>query len=92
MDEERRTHWLEEEKRSNALMEEEERSDTSKNDARTRKPCRQKQAEDEERRWRKFRSEMKETVNNSFAVKMREAMGDIVPQIMAAVSKKKKMK
>ena len=38
----------------------------------------------------KFRSEMKETINNTIEEKMRDVMGEIVPQIMAAVSKKRK--
>ena len=81
MDEERRTLWLEEEKRRNALIEEEERH--------FKKRCR-----DKEVRQRKFWTEMedmKETVSHSIERKMREVMGEIVPQIMAAVSRKKKV-
>ena len=88
MDEERRALWLEEEKRRNALMEEEERH--SRKRRKEDEARREEQAENEERQRMKFRSEIKETVNNTIEEKMREVMGEIVPQIMAAVSKKRK--
>ena len=89
MDEERRALWFEEEKRRNALMEEEERH--SRKRQKEDETRRKEQAENEERQRIKFCSEIKETVNNTIEEKMREVIGEVVPQIMAAVSKKKKI-